>query len=241
VRVDAGPQGDPVDVLEREVWHALVAADGVDGDDVRVDDAGGGAGFVDEVVERASAARRAQHLQRDLASEDLIARASPVALAGTGGHDDLDQPRHWHTRLHRITLAVVFQLAHVLEGVRFPRPDAQGELGRGFMEHELLTTANFGTPWLCRYITGELGHQIEHHLFPMICHIHDSALSPIVAGCARDHGLPDLYSGSFLDALRSHTRLLRRLGQGEDVDLVAAPFPRDAASQRATAAPGRPS
>ncbi len=34
---------------------------------------------------------------------------------------------------------MVFQFAHVVEGVRFPRPDAQGKLGRGFMEHELPT------------------------------------------------------------------------------------------------------
>ena len=123
------------------------------------------------------------------------------------------------------TLAIVFQLAHVIEGVRFPRPDDSGRLEHSFFEHEMLTTANFGKSKLCTFITGGLDHQIEHHLFPTICHIHYPALSPIVAACARDHGLPYLHSGSFFDALASHARIMARLGRGEDVESIAAPAP----------------
>jgi len=125
-------------------------------------------------------------------------------------------------------LAVVFQLAHVVEGVRYFRPDAEGRFPRGWMEHELLTTANFGRSKLCTFITGGLDHQIEHHLFPLICHVHYPALSPIVAQCAKDHGLPYLHSGSFLQAVASHARMLHRLGNAGDVEAIAAPVARDA-------------
>ena len=127
-------------------------------------------------------------------------------------------------------LAVVFQLAHVVEGVRYISADESGRFPRGWMEHELLTTANFGRTKLCTFITGGLDHQIEHHLFPLICHVHYPALSPIVRQCAHDHGLPYLHSGSFLEAVASHARMLNRLGQKADlaaIESVAAPIARD--------------
>ncbi len=126
-------------------------------------------------------------------------------------------------------LAVVFQLAHVVEGVRYIRPSDEGRFPRGWMEHELLTTANFGGSKLCTFITGGLDHQIEHHLFPLICHVHYPALSPIVEQCAKDHGLPYLHSGTFLQAVASHARMLHRLGNAEDVEAIAAPIARDVA------------
>ena len=56
--------------------------------------------------------------------------------------------------------------------------------------HQLKSTANFGTgsrvfTWLC----GGLNHQIEHHLFPNVCHIHFRALAPIVKKTAEEFGL----------------------------------------------------
>jgi linoleoyl-CoA desaturase len=127
-------------------------------------------------------------------------------------------------------LAVVFQLAHVVEGVRYIPADEAGRFPRGWMEHELLTTANFGRSKLCTFITGGLDHQIEHHLFPLICHVHYPALSPIVQQCAKDHGLPYLHSGTFLQAVASHARMLNRLGQAADlptIEAAAAPVTRD--------------
>ncbi len=116
-----------------------------------------------------------------------------------------------------VTLAVVFQLAHVVEGVSFPEAPADGVMDTPWAENEMHTTANFGRTALTTFITGGLDHQIEHHLFPRICHIHYPAIAPIVEACARDHGLPYTHSGSFLQALSSHARLLKRLGAGEDV------------------------
>ncbi|MDP2343909.1 MAG: acyl-CoA desaturase [Deltaproteobacteria bacterium] len=133
------------------------------------------------------------------------------------------------------TLAMVFQLAHVVEGVRFPRPDENGRLESSFFEHEMLTTANFGKSKLCTFITGGLDHQIEHHLFPTICHVHYPRLSPIVEACARDHGLPYMHSGTFLQALASHARMMNRLGQGREVASLEVPFNRAEAAAASSA------
>jgi linoleoyl-CoA desaturase len=144
--------------------------------------------------------------------------------------------------LHAVTgftLAVVFQLAHVVEGVRYFQPDAEGKLPRGWMEHELLTTANFGETKLVTFICGGLDHQVEHHLFPNICHIHYPQLSPIVRQCAAEHGLPYLHSGTFFQAVKSHGRMLHALGNKRDVTAFEVTIPADAtraAAQVAAAA-----
>ncbi|MDP1825572.1 MAG: acyl-CoA desaturase [Archangium sp.] len=112
------------------------------------------------------------------------------------------------------TLAVVFQLAHVVEGPQFPAPDAAGRLADGWATHQLRTTANFSQgSALASFFLGGLNNQIEHHLLPGICHIHYAALAPLVRECASDHGLPYLTSGTFFEALASHIRTLYRLGR----------------------------
>ncbi len=111
------------------------------------------------------------------------------------------------------TLAVIFQLAHVVEGPQFPNASAKGRLVGGWAPHQLRTTANFapGNP-LATFLLGGLNHQIEHHLLPGVCHIHYPALSPLVAQTAREFGLPYLVTGTFGEALGSHVRTLYRLG-----------------------------
>jgi linoleoyl-CoA desaturase len=52
-------------------------------------------------------------------------------------------------------------------------------------------------------------------LFPKISHIHYRALAPIVKQCALDHGLPYNHSGTFVQAVGSHWRILKKLGRGE--------------------------
>ena len=113
-----------------------------------------------------------------------------------------------------LTLAVVFQLAHLVEGPEFPTPDADGNLERRWAVHQLLTTANFsgGNP-VVSWIVGGLDYQIEHHLFPAICHIHYPKISPIVEQTAREFGLPYHRHDTVAKAVSSHFRLLRQLSQ----------------------------
>jgi linoleoyl-CoA desaturase len=116
------------------------------------------------------------------------------------------------------TLAVVFQLAHVVEGPVFPRPDETSSLRTSWAEHQVRTTANFssGGP-LATFLLGGLNHQVEHHLFSGICHIHYPALADIVRKTARELGLPYHEHDTFFSALRSHYRVMRALGRGQTV------------------------
>ncbi len=112
-----------------------------------------------------------------------------------------------------VILALIFQLAHVVEDTDFPLPDASGSMEDSFLVHQLRTTANFSThsavlTWYC----GGLNHQVEHHLFPNICHVHYPAIAPIVKATAEEFGVPYHHTDRFTDALASHIRMLKKFG-----------------------------
>ncbi|QJW89969.1 acyl-CoA desaturase [Spirosoma taeanense] len=113
-----------------------------------------------------------------------------------------------------LVLGLVFQLAHVVEGTTFPLPDETGNVQDAWAIHQLQTTANFAPQsMLAAFFCGGLNRQIEHHLFPKICHIHYPAITAIVKRTAHEFGLPYLENCSFGSALYSHFRLLRALGR----------------------------
>lgn len=120
-------------------------------------------------------------------------------------------------------ITVIFQLAHVVEDTDHFHLD---ENGKGNMEniwaiHQLKTTANFSrnNKFLTWFIGG-LNYQVEHHLFPNICHIHYSKISKIVESTAKEFGIPYYNYEKFSDAVASHLRTLKRFGQPE---LAAVP------------------
>lgn len=113
-----------------------------------------------------------------------------------------------------LVLGLVFQLAHVVEGTAFPSPDETGDMQEAWAVHQLRTTANFAPQSaLAGFLCGGLNRQIEHHLFPRICHIHYPALAGIVRQTAQEFGLPYLENPSFGVALHSHYQMLRKLGR----------------------------
>jgi len=52
------------------------------------------------------------------------------------------------------------------------------------------TTVNFATGWFGRKLCAGVDYQIEHHLFPGICHTHDPELSPLLQNYCAEHGYP---------------------------------------------------
>jgi linoleoyl-CoA desaturase len=109
-----------------------------------------------------------------------------------------------------VALSIVFQLAHVVEGPAMPDPRIVDD---SWAAHELRTTANFAPrSKIVTFITGGLNHQIEHHLFPRVCHVHYPALARIVSETANEFGLPYHVHETFFDAVRSHARTLKRIG-----------------------------
>jgi linoleoyl-CoA desaturase len=113
-----------------------------------------------------------------------------------------------------LVLGLVFQLAHIVEGLEFPEPDTEGHMEDNWAAHQMRTTANFGVHnGITTFLCGGLNMQIEHHLFPKVCHTHYPALSKIVKQTATEFGLPYYENTSFFTALVSHFKVLRKFGK----------------------------
>jgi linoleoyl-CoA desaturase len=112
-----------------------------------------------------------------------------------------------------LLMTLVFLTAHAVQGPDHFQPDQQGSLENNWAVHQLLTTANFGAgnP-VVNWFVGGLNHQIEHHLFPQVSHVHYAALSPIVRDVAKEYGLPYHEYPSFGQAIVAHFRYLREVG-----------------------------
>ena len=116
-----------------------------------------------------------------------------------------------------VILSTVFQLAHIVEGAHQPMPNAVGNIENAWAIHQLETTANFArNSRLLNWYIGGLNFQIEHHLFPNICHVHYRKISGIVEQTAADFDLPYNLKPTFKHALQSHVRMLKTLGQATD-------------------------
>ena len=114
-----------------------------------------------------------------------------------------------------VTLALIFQCAHVLEETDFFEPSDSGTMENSFAIHQMRTTANFanGSTFFSWFIGG-LNYQIEHHLFPNISHIHYKDISKIVKSTAAEYNIPYNHHTTFYGALKSHFRALNKLGLG---------------------------
>jgi linoleoyl-CoA desaturase len=110
-------------------------------------------------------------------------------------------------------LGLVFQLAHVVEGAEFPEPNEQGNIEEAWAVHQMKTTANFARKsWLATFLCGGLNMQVEHHLFPKVCHTHYPYISEIVKKTAEEFNVPYIENKTFLGALKSHYLMLRHYG-----------------------------
>jgi linoleoyl-CoA desaturase len=111
-----------------------------------------------------------------------------------------------------LLMSTVFQMAHLVEDAEQPQP-VEGTIHNEWTIHELETTVNFSRKSrLFGWLIGGLNFQIEHHLFPNICHIHYPAIAPIVEKTAKDFGLKYNQNRTFIGAIGSHVRMMRELG-----------------------------
>lgn len=115
-----------------------------------------------------------------------------------------------------LTLAIVFQLAHVVEHTAFEQAfeNDPRKLEAAWAVHEVKTTANFAPRnKIVSWYTGGLNYQIEHHLFPRISHVHYPAISNIVKKTCREFEIPYNEFPTMSSAVASHFRLLWQLGK----------------------------
>lgn len=130
-----------------------------------------------------------------------------------------------------LILGVIFQLAHVVEPTEHLEAAQASSLKGTWTLHQMKTTNNFGrNSRLLSWYVGGLNFQIEHHLFPRICHIHYRQLSPIVARVAAKHGVPYNGSQTLWDAIRSHHRMLKAFGRPDVPPALDVPPAQNAAA-----------
>jgi linoleoyl-CoA desaturase len=112
-------------------------------------------------------------------------------------------------------LSMIFQSAHVVEEASFPVVPAEtGNIENDWAVHQLYTTANFAQrSRLFSWYVGGLNFQVEHHLFPNICHVHYKKIAKIVEETAREFNFPYYTTPTFASALWSHSKMLWRLGR----------------------------
>jgi linoleoyl-CoA desaturase len=128
--------------------------------------------------------------------------------------------------MHAVTgliLSFVFQPAHVVPTSTFIMTDEQ-EIKENWQVHQLMTTSNFGMHnRLLTWLIGGLNYQVEHHLFPNICHVHYPKLSEIVKKTAEEFDLPYYAQRSFRAAVINHLIMLRDLGRKDQVQVAFTP------------------
>lgn len=138
-------------------------------------------------------------------------------------------PMIWHSWYHvlgvfllasfvqGVVLSVVFQLAHTLEEAEFPMLiGSPARIENEWAVHQVETTVDFArTNPIVTWFTGGLNFQVEHHLFPQICHIHYPAIARLVEETCREHGIQYRVHSTTTAAIASHFRWLRRMGQGD--------------------------
>jgi linoleoyl-CoA desaturase len=113
-----------------------------------------------------------------------------------------------------VVMAVVFQLAHCVEKAEFPLPqNGTRRMERCWAVHQVETTVDFArhSP-VVSWLLGGLNFQIEHHLFPRICHVNYPGISRVVEETCRDFGVRYSEHASVWAGMASHFRWLRRMG-----------------------------
>ena len=94
-----------------------------------------------------------------------------------------------------------------------PVPDSKGNIKNTWAIHQLKTTVNFAcNNKLVNWFTGGLNHQVEHHVFPNISHIHYNKIAEIVKNTAKEFNLPYNEFKTTKDAIIAHFKYLRLMG-----------------------------
>ena len=114
-----------------------------------------------------------------------------------------------------LTLAFVFQLAHVVEHAEFDSAGVDPKrIEDEWAIHQVKTTANFASKnKIVTWFVGGLNYQIEHHLFPRISHIHYPAISKIVKETCEKFELHYINFPTTRSAIISHVRFMYNMGK----------------------------
>lgn len=116
------------------------------------------------------------------------------------------------------SLAVVFQLAHCVEGASFIQGEPGRLVGDRAMRHQLSTTVDFDSHprvlrWYATWLLGGLDHQVEHHLAPRLPHTVYRTMAVDVDAVCAERGWVRNRHRSLPSAIAAHARHLHAMGQ----------------------------
>lgn len=114
-----------------------------------------------------------------------------------------------------LSIAIVFQLAHIVEGTQFPKPDEESSrIEQEWAIHQLNTTANFAMDnKLISWLLGGLNFQIEHHLFPKVSHVHYPKISELVKETCEQFNIKYIAYPTMSKAVSAHLSHIKALGR----------------------------
>eukprot|EP01119_Soliformovum_irregulare_P006754 TRINITY_DN19183_c0_g1_i1.p1 TRINITY_DN19183_c0_g1~~TRINITY_DN19183_c0_g1_i1.p1 ORF type:complete len:453 (-),score=91.41 TRINITY_DN19183_c0_g1_i1:48-1406(-) len=106
---------------------------------------------------------------------------------------------------------LMFSVNHLTEDSMFPNDSVYN---RDWARLQALTATNFAIgSKLWTLLSGGLNYQIEHHLFPGICHVHLPKISPVVQQTFKEYDVPYQNYSSYWDAFYAYYHHLVVLGQ----------------------------
>ena len=114
------------------------------------------------------------------------------------------------------TLAIVFQLAHVVEHVQFEHVGSNDSIRieDEWAIYQVKATADFATSnKVISWFLGGLNFQVEHHLFPKISHVHYQGLNKILRQTCRQHHVAYNEFATIQKAIASHYRMMKEFGK----------------------------
>ncbi|KAJ7570410.1 hypothetical protein O6H91_01G118800 [Diphasiastrum complanatum] len=123
------------------------------------------------------------------------------------------------------TLAILFEISHVVESATFLTVDLNKGVPTvpyGWAAMQVCASTNYNTGstlWL--HLSGGLIYQIEHHLFPGVCHMHYPSIQPIVEATCKEFNIPYKRHASFFAGVKGHFTHLKQVGL-KDMDLRLA-------------------
>jgi linoleoyl-CoA desaturase len=114
-----------------------------------------------------------------------------------------------------LSIAIVFQLAHVVEGTTFPEVTGDShKIEQEWAIHQVCTTANFSTrSKIISWLLGGLNFQVEHHLFPRVSHIHYPKINEFVKETCQLYEVTYLEYSTMFKAIGSHFNHIKRMGK----------------------------
>jgi len=108
-------------------------------------------------------------------------------------------------------LGVNFIISHVFEGVTYHNVNEKDDKENDWCKIQIESSSSTGGR-LLGFFHGGLNYQIEHHLFPRICHVHYHKIQPIVMEWCEKNNVKYAYFPSIFDNIRSCYKYMKKMG-----------------------------